>query len=187
MKPLHLYIEALIFASENPVTIAEMEETLRKHLPNETFTEDLILSQIELISEKYATDQFAFEIRNTAGGFQFFTKPDFYEPIASLLNIKDKKKLSGAALEALAIIAYKQPVSKAEVEQIRGVNSDYSIQKLLEKDLIRITPKKENNAMKYEVSQTFLDYFGLNSTNDLPKLKDIQTDENNSIGEQTEL
>lgn len=187
MKPLHLYIESLIFSAENPVTIQEIEETLRKHLPEEHLTTELIESQIQLLIEKFADTQFSFEIRPTAGGFQFFTKPEFYEPIASLLNLKDKKKLSGAALETLAIIAYRQPVTKAEVEQIRGVNSDYSIQKLLEKDLIKLAPKKDSNAVKYEVSQTFLDYFGLNSTNDLPKLKDIQTEENNVIGEQSEL
>jgi segregation and condensation protein B len=86
------------------------------------------------------------------------------------------KRLSTAALETLAIIAYKQPITKGEIEGIRGVNSDYSIQKLLEKELILISGRNENAPGKplvYATSKNFMDYFGLNSTDDLPKIKEV--------------
>jgi segregation and condensation protein B len=100
---------------------------------------------------------------------------------------RSKKKLSPAALETLAIIAYKQTVTKLEIEQIRGVNSEYSIQKLLEKELIVIAGKSETvgRPILYSTSQQFMDYFGINDLNELPQIKEF-TDNSVSIGEQTE-
>jgi segregation and condensation protein B len=98
--------------------------------------------------------------------------------VAQLNGEKFLKKLSTAALETLAIIAYKQPVTKGEIENIRGVNCDYAVQKLLEKDLVIITGRKENapgQPLVYCTSKSFMDYFGINSVEDLPKLKDIIT------------
>ena len=102
--------------------------------------------------------------------------------------MKEKKRLSSAALETLSIIAYKQPITKSEIEQIRGVNADYSIHKLLEKDLIEIAGKKDTpgNPILYEVSQTFLEYFGINSTSDLPQPKEVEPITDNVVGEHTE-
>ena len=90
------------------------------------------------------------------------------------------KRLSNAALESLAIIAYKQPITKGEVEAIRGVNSDYSIQKLLEKELIVISGRNEllpGKPLVYSTSRNFMDYFGINSTEDLPKIKEVLADQ----------
>jgi segregation and condensation protein B len=100
---------------------------------------------------------------------------------------RSKKKLSQAALETLAIIAYKQPVTKLDVEQIRGVNCDYSIQKLLEKELIAITGKAESvgKPILYGTSSLFMDYFGINSITELPQLKDF-TESTSTIGEPSE-
>ena len=112
------------------------------------------------------------------------TKAPYHEAISILLNLKEKKRLSTAALETLSIIAYKQPITRGEIEQIRGVSADYSIHKLLEKELIEIAGKRDGagNAVTYRVTQSFLDYFGLNDTNELPQLKDIESIEENSIG-----
>jgi segregation and condensation protein B len=115
-------------------------------------------------------------VRESGGGYQFLSKKDFHKTVAQLNGEKFLKRLSTAALETLAIIAYKQPITKSEIEAIRGVNCDYSIQKLLEKELIIITGRNENMPGKplvYATSKSFMDYFGLNSPDELPKLKEI--------------
>ncbi len=110
-------------------------------------------------------------------------------PVINQLHIqRSKKKLSQSALETLAIIAYRQPITKLEIEQIRGVNCDYTIQKLLDKDLISISGKAEGpgRPILYALSQYFLDYFGINSVLDLPHLKDIAENNHLEVGEKSE-
>ena len=123
---------------------------------------------------------------NGAGNLDLFVFAAGY--IREFYKTRTKEKLSKPALESLAIIAYKQPVTKTEVEQIRGVNCDYSIQKLLEKDLIEIEGKGEGpgRPIIYVTSQTFMDYFGIKSVKDLPQLKDLHQ-EQNEIGTPSEL
>ncbi|MDB5282137.1 MAG: scpB, partial [Bacteroidota bacterium] len=103
---------------------------------------------------------------------------------------KEKKRLSTAALETLSIIAYRGPITKSECEKIRGVNCDYSVEKLLEKELIEVAGRMENMPGKpviYKVTPIFLDYFGINSTSELPKLKDvIPQQDDNAIGDTPE-
>ena len=120
------------------------------------------------------------ELKQSGGGWQFLTKPSFHATIAQLNGDKFLKRLSNAALESLAIIAYKQPITKGEVEAIRGVNSDYSIQKLLEKELIVISGRNEHlpgKPLVYGTSKNFMDYFGINSTDDLPKIREVLADQ----------
>lgn len=190
-KEIQLFIEALIFAAENPVTKIELLECLKKVYVHrqEEITEELVNNAIEEIIVKYIGDNYSFELRKIGGGFQFLTKAPYHEGISILLNLKEKKRLSTAALETLSIIAYRQPITKAEIEQVRGVSADYSIHKLLEKELIVIAGKKDTagNPVMYKVSQTFLDYFGINDTNDLPQLKDIENTDENTIGINPEL
>ncbi len=190
-KEIQLFIEALIFASEHPVTKLELLECLKKVYVHrqEEITEELISTSVENIIVKYIGENFAFELRKIGGGYQFLTKPPYHEGISVLLNLKEKKRLSTAALETLSIIAYRQPITKTEIEQVRGVSADYSIHKLLEKELIVISGKKDSpgNPVMYSVSQSFLDYFGINDTTDLPQLKDIENTEENSIGVNPEL
>ncbi|MCU0336091.1 MAG: SMC-Scp complex subunit ScpB, partial [Chitinophagaceae bacterium] len=126
--------------------------------------------------EKYAAEFYPFEVRESGGGWQFLTKGSYHKTVAVLNGDKFLKRLSTAALETLAIIAYKQPITKGEIESIRGVNSDYAVQKLLEKELIMITGRKEDapgHPLVYATSRTFMDYFGINSADELPKLSDI--------------
>ena len=133
-------------------------------------------SALEGIREKYDSEFYPFEVKQSGGGWQFLTKVDFYKTIAQLNGDKFLKRLSNAALETLAIIAYKQPITKGEIEAIRGVNSDYSIQKLLEKELVLISGRNENMPGKplvYATSKNFMDYFGINSPNDLPKIREV--------------
>ncbi len=173
-----LHIEALIFASEKPLTSIELVDLVNNALGfiEDRATLDQVESAIEGIREKYATEFYPFEVRQSGGGWQFLTKGDFHKTIAQLNGDKFLKRLSAAAMEALAIIAYKQPITKGEVESIRGVNCDYVIQKLLEKELVVITGRNEDLPGKpliYATSRSFMDYFGINSPDDLPQIKEI--------------
>ena len=172
------HIEALIFASDKPLTSMEITELINNAFGfmEEKLTLEQIQTSIDGIREKYDSEFYPFEVRESGGGWQFLTKKDFHKTVAQLNGEKFLKRLSSAALETLAIIAYKQPITKGEIEAIRGVSSDYSIQKLLEKELIVITGRNEEMPGKplvYSTSKTFMDYFGINSPADLPRLKEI--------------
>ncbi len=172
------HIEALIFASDKPLTAIDIVELINNAFGfmEERISLDQVEACIDGIKEKYNSAFYPFEIRESGGGFQFLTKRDFYKTVAQLNGDKFLKRLSNAALETLAIIAYKQPITKGEVEAIRGVNSDYSVQKLLEKELIIISGRNEElpgKPLVYNTSKSFMDYFGLNSTADLPKIKEV--------------
>jgi len=175
------HIEALIFASDKPLTSMEITELINNAFGfmEEKLTLEQILTSIDGIREKYASEFYPFEVRESGGGWQFLTKKDFHKTVAQLNGEKFLKRLSTAALETLSIIAYKQPITKGEIEAIRGVSSDYSIQKLLEKELIIISGRNEEMPGKplvYATSKTFMDYFGINSPADLPKLKEVFAD-----------
>ncbi len=176
------HIEALIFASDKPLTNEEILELVNSAL---AFIEDLanreqVDAAIEGISEKYSTEFYAFELRQIGGGWQFLTKKEYHKTVAQLNGDKFLKRLSIAALETLAIIAYKQPITKSEIESIRGVNCDYAVQKLLEKDLVIISGRNEDAVGKpliYATSRSFMDYFGINSAEDLPKISEVLMEE----------
>ncbi|TXJ23490.1 MAG: SMC-Scp complex subunit ScpB [Chitinophagaceae bacterium] len=172
------HIEALIFASDKALTSLEVTELVNNAFG---FMEDKIsLDQVEAamegIREKYDSEFYPFEMRQSGGGWQFLTKKDYHKTIAQLNGDKFLKRLSAASLETLAIIAYKQPVTKGEIEAIRGVSSDYAVQKLLEKELIIISGRNEKlpgHPLVYSTSKNFMDYFGINSADDLPKIKEV--------------
>lgn len=176
------HIEALIFASEKPLGALELAELLNSAVAfiDDRATLDQVESAIDGIREKYNSSFYAFELRQSGGGWQFLTKKEYHKTVAQLNGDKFLKRLSTAALETLAIIAYKQPITKSEMEAIRGVNCDYAVQKLLEKDLIVIAGRNEEAVGKpliYATSKSFMDYFGINSSNDLPKINEILGDE----------
>ena len=176
------HIEALIFASEKALNANDITELINNAFGflEERISLDQVESALKGIQEKYSTEFYPFELKQSGGGWQFLTKPDFHKTIAQLNGDKFLKRLSNAALESLAIIAYKQPITKGEVEAIRGVNSDYSIQKLLEKELITISGRNEHlpgKPLVYSTSKNFMDYFGINSTDDLPKIREVLADQ----------
>jgi segregation and condensation protein B len=176
------HIEALIFASDKPLPVNELVELVNNALG---FIEDRAATEqvgaaIRAIQEKYESEFYSFEVVESGGGFQFLTKKEYHKTIAQLNGDKFLKKLSVASLETLSIIAYKQPVTKSEIEIIRGVNCDYAVQKLLEKDLIVIIGRNENSPGKplvYATSKSFMDYFGINSASDLPKIQEVLNQE----------
>ncbi|MBM3159335.1 MAG: SMC-Scp complex subunit ScpB [Bacteroidetes bacterium] len=172
------HIEALIFASDRPLTTLELTDYVNNAL---RFLEDrATLDQVEAaltgITEKYASDFYPFEVVQSGGGWQFLSKKDYHRTIAQINGDKFLKRLTTASLETLAIIAYKQPVTKGEIESIRGVSSDYAVQKLLEKELIVIAGRNEKlpgHPLVYATSRSFMDYFGINSSDDLPKIREV--------------
>lgn len=176
------HIEALVFASDKPLNNGELLELLNNALGfiEDRATPDQVDAAIEGIREKYSAEFYAFELRQSGGGWQFLTKKEYHKTVAQLNGDKFLKRLSTAALETLAIIAYKQPITKSEIEAIRGVNCDYAVQKLLEKDLIIISGRNEEAVGKpliYSTSKSFMDYFGINSTEDLPKISEVLMEE----------
>ena len=179
-------IEALIFASDKSISVEEIHQVLTELAEEEISAEDIAVC-IEQIDQKYRDLNLAIELVHLNGGYQFLTRKEFFAVINQLQIQRSKKKLSQAALETLSIIAYKQPLTKLEIEQIRGVNCDYTVQKLLEKELISIVGKAETvgKPLLYATSGLFMDYFGINSTKELPKLEDLISD-GNEIGERTE-
>ncbi|MFT4534272.1 MAG: segregation and condensation protein B [Saprospiraceae bacterium] len=184
MDKLTHHIEALIFISEQSMSLKEIKNCLDEQFATLLKKEELLLA-IDQLKEKYQSEGFAIEIVEISNGYRFMTKGAYYNTVATYLKQSTKKKLSKSALETLSIIAYKQPVIKSELEQIRGVSCDYSIQKLLEKELIEIEGRSDGpgRPLVYATSTKFMDYFGLKSIEDLPKTKDIAVPEN-SIGEE---
>ncbi len=191
MENLHQHIESLVFSSEVAVTVKELIGVIAKAFPGTVLDEQVVESVLQDLQGKFKSDIYAFELRVIGGGYQFFTKPEYHHTVATFIGQKEKKRLSTAALETLSIIAYRGPITKVECEKIRGVDCNYSVEKLLEKELIEISGRMEHAPGKpilYKVTQTFLDYFGINSTNELPKLKDVIAEEDeNTVGETPEV
>jgi segregation and condensation protein B len=186
LEQLQQHIEALIFATDSPVTRDEIQACLEQVLEQPIDPEHLEQA-IQQLSERYQTPDRAFELVEIADGFQFLTKGAYHLTVATYLKQTTRKRLSQAALETLSIIAYKQPISKSDLERIRGVSCDYSLQKLLEKELVSIVGRSEGpgRPLLYGTSEKFMDYFGLKSLKDLPQPKDFRDpDSDNQIGEQ---
>ncbi|MBK7231078.1 MAG: SMC-Scp complex subunit ScpB [Saprospiraceae bacterium] len=167
-------IESLIFAAPQAIQKEDIKYCLENSQGLSIHMEE-IESALEIIQLRYQSPDFGIELKEIGEGFQFLSKPDYFPLIADYIKINNRKKLTRAAMESLAIIAYKQPISKSEVEQIRGVNSDHSIQKLLEKELVEIKGRSEGpgKPILLGTSNRFMEYFGLKSLKDLPKLKDF--------------
>ncbi len=183
MEYLAQHIESLIFTSEQPIAFKDIKVALEETFEAKLKEEDLQAS-LDTLMERYRLDSSSFEIVKIAGGYQFLTKGAYHNTVGTYLKQRVKKRLSRAALETLAIVAYKQPVTKGDIEGIRGVNCDYAMQKLLEKELVTIIGRSEapGRPLLYGTSQKFMDYFGLHNLGELPKIKEFQEHEN-TIGE----
>lgn len=175
VEDLDKHVEALVFTADAPVQPADVVDALNRAHGLE-LEPNVVRNHLEALCEKYAEAHFPFQVVESGGGYRFMSKTDYHESISYFLNLKSKRRLSRAAMETLAIIAYRQPVSKSEVENIRGVSCDYSIQKLLEKELIEISGRADTpgKPLLYSTSVAFMDHFGINSVDDLPKLKEFE-------------
>jgi len=184
---LQHHIEALLFATESPIPMDEIKRCLEASL-EQSFSDEEILAALEQVSTRYQAPEHAIEIVALAGGYSFLTKGAFHHTVGTYLRQTTQRRLSRAALETLSIIAYKQPTTKTELENIRGVSCDYTLQKLLEKELVSIVGRDEGpgRPLLYGTSEKFMDYFGLKSLKDLPKPKEFAEPEN-QIGEQAPI
>jgi segregation and condensation protein B len=182
---LQNHIEALIFCSPSPIKATDIKACLSEMF-NADVPEEDIFSAIQRLEEKFAAEEFSFQLFRAGGGFQFLTKPAYQASIGIMLKQQSKKRLSTSAMETLSIIAYKQPISKTEIENIRGVNCDYAVQKLLDKGLIEITGKAETigRPMLYGTTLKFMEYFGINDLVELPAPKEFTSE--NTIGQNEE-
>ncbi len=167
LKPI---LEGILFVSDSPVKL----DTLAEILPE--WDREVLLEGIQQIKKECEEDSRGLELAEVAGGYQFRTKPK-WAPWVNRLKKTKPVKLSQAALETLAIIAYRQPVIRPTIEEIRGVDSGWVIRSLLEKELIRIAGRKEipGRPLIYGTTKTFLELFNLNTLSDLPTLKEVQT------------
>ncbi|MCF7805419.1 MAG: SMC-Scp complex subunit ScpB [Candidatus Marinimicrobia bacterium] len=178
-------VEALLFASENPVSAGKIRGCFDEgeDVPVESIVEEL--------NTHYDETERAFFIMEVAGGYQLVTRKEFEPYVKQLYVSSSRMRLSQAALETLAIVAYKQPVSRPDIDSIRGVNSDGVLRTLLERNLIDIKGREDapGRPLLYATSDEFLRYFGLKSIKDLPKLKEIDelTLESEDIPEDTDI
>jgi segregation and condensation protein B len=171
-------MEALFFATDEPLTPKQVVEIFQMLDENErpyAVSEDTVLSLIEELNREYEQSRRSFRIVKVAGGYQFATQPVFAPWLGRMMKEKIRRKLSASALESLAVIAYKQPVTKPEIEAIRGVNADYVIHSLLERNLITIVGRAATpgRPLLYGTTKDFLKHFGLNDLSELPKPREI--------------
>lgn len=187
MEKLAQHIEALIFATDSPIAQEDIQECIELTFET-TFTPEDISQAIDQVTKRFDAEDSAIELVEISGGYQFMTKGSYHGIIATWLKQTTNKRLSRAALETLSIIAYKQPVTKSEAEAIRGVSCDYSLQKLLEKELVSIVGRSDRpgRPLLYGTSSKFMDYFGLKNLKDLPQPKDFR-DPDNEIGERAPI
>jgi len=171
-------VEVLIFSSDTPLTVKQLKDFINEE-KNETSVSvkmEHIEEALRELMEKYNGKEHSFRLIHVAGGYRFATKKDYAHWLAKLNKEKQKRRLSQSALETLAILVYNQPITKSEIEAVRGVNVDYIIGALLEKELITIKGRAQTlgRPMLYGITDTFLEYLGINSIADLPPLKAIE-------------
>lgn len=162
-------IEALLFASEKPLTLAQIRGAL------DNLDADLVRQTLEELKSEYEGSQRGIRICEVAGGFQMITSPELSQFLKKLYKGRLMERLSKPALETLAIIAYKQPITKFEIQSLRNVNVDGVMKNLLDKNFIRICGRRKTpgRPFVFETTGQFLEYFGLRSLDELPKMEDF--------------
>jgi len=162
-------IESLVFVSLEPLNLEKIKNICTE------FSNTEIEQAIQELLESYASNDRGIQIIQAAGGFLFSTKSEYDQWIRRLLSLEQKSKLSHAALETLAAVAYHQPVTLAEISALRGVDASHSLKSLLQKNLVKITGRKKSSGrpLIYRTTDKFLTYFGLNNIKDLPSEEEI--------------
>jgi len=163
-------VEAILFASDSPLTAARIAAAAE--LPPRAVKE-----AIEHLNRRYAETGAAFRIESIANGYQMLTQPEYHDVLGRLLKSRSQSRLSQAALESLAIVAYRQPIMRADVEAIRGVACGEMLRSLMEKGLVKIVGRAEvlGRPMLYGTTRRFLEAFGLASLDDLPRVEELRS------------
>lgn len=172
LQNLKSQLESVLFISAEPVMVADLKEVADVPEPD-------IIAALDALIAEYRERSGGMMIDQVAGGYQMFVNPGSNDLVKRMKGKVRTQKLSVAALETLAIIAYKQPITKAEIEDIRGSNSDGVVKSLLDKRLVKIVGKKEvpGKPMLYSTTREFLQYFGLNDLTELPTPRDLERED----------
>ena len=183
-KKSDLIIEALLFASPTPLNQSQLNQVFDNSIPN-------LKETIDRLNHFYSNHNRSYLIEPVAGGYQLVTKSNYDIWIRRLIGKSNKLTLSAAALDSLAIIAYKQPIGRYDIEAIRGVDSSGVVKTLLSKNLIKIKGRGAGpgRPLLYSTTKIFLEYFGINHLSDMPKLKEVSEliDSDTNLGEQIEV
>ena len=170
MDNLKLGLEAALFSNDGPISLHKLGDIFEESTAGE------IKQALTELRGDYAQSAHAFTLEEIAGGFQLLTRPEYADIIGRLKKAKTEKKLSAAGLETLAIIAYKQPIKRVDIEAIRGAQSGELVRALMERNLVRITGRDEvpGSPLLYGTTKDFLDTFGLKSVEDLPRPEEVK-------------
>jgi segregation and condensation protein B len=168
-------IEALIFSSSEPISWRKLADIVQQSEDTVALDERTVDTIVEQLNTRYEENDLAFRIERSGGGYTFRTTSRFYTWLSIYQHENAYRRLSQPAIETLAIVAYRQPITKPEVDQIRGVDSGYILRQLLEKMLVRVSgrAKAPGKPLLYKTTDTFLKHFGLYSLDDLPKPREI--------------
>ncbi len=169
-------IEALIFASEEPISGEKIRDIIVENEEQIEIDENTVADFVEKLNQRYDENGLSFRIERLAGGYTFVTQSKYHYWLSVFQHENAFRKLSQSAIESLAIVAYRQPITKPEVDQIRGVDSGYIIRQLMEKALIEVSGRADSpgKPLLYRTTKHFLRHFGLNSVQDLPKPREIE-------------
>lgn len=169
-------IEALIFAAEEPISGAKIREIIVENEEQIEISEQTVQQFVDKLNKRYDENGFCFRIEKLAGGFTFMTQKKFHYWLSVFQHENAYRKLSQSAIETLAIVAYKQPITKPEVDQIRGVDSGYILRQLMEKALIEVSGRADSpgKPLLYRTTKHFLKHFGISSVDELPKPREIE-------------
>jgi len=168
-------VEALIFSSPEPLTWEKLSEIIQQDDEDVILDEKIVRRVAARLNERYEENDLSFRIEETGGGFTFVTQPRYHPWLSIFQHENAYRKLSQSAIETLAIVAYRQPITKPEVDQIRGVDSGYILRQLLEKMLVKVSGRADSpgKPLLYKTTKYFLKHFGINSVDELPKPREI--------------
>src|SRR6056297_664516 len=168
-------VEALIFSSPEPLPWEKLSEIIQKNEEEIVLDEEILKRIVTRLNERYEENDLSFRIEETGGGFTFVTQPRYHPWLSIFQHENAYRKLSQSAIETLAIVAYRQPITKPEVDQIRGVDSGYILRQLLEKMLVRVSGRADSpgKPLLYKTTKYFLKHFGINAVDELPKPREI--------------
>lgn len=181
-------IEALLLTMDKPLTTGKLAEAtgMREHPGVFPKPSQTIEAAVEVLNEQYERTGRAFRIESVAGGYRIMTLPEFAPAIAAIQGLRESSKLSRAAIETLAIVAYRQPITRVQIETIRGVSCGEVLRGLMEKNLVTISGRAEElgRPLLYGTTKRFLEVFGLSAIKDLPPVNDVFPGLSNMITEQ---
>ena len=168
-------IEALIFASDEPIPGSKIREIIVENEEQIEITEESVEDFVDKLNQRYDENGLSFRIQLLGGGYTFVTESKYHYWLSIFQHENAYRKLSQSAIESLAIVAYRQPITKPEVDQIRGVDSGYILRQLMEKALIEVGGRADSpgKPLLYKTTKHFLRHFGINSVDELPKPREI--------------